>query len=170
MRISDFIIQNLNIDHIASKRRNPIIADIFGRMNYMERRGSGFKKIKDDYYSAVNFNTSLAPKFHSTPSSFFVTLYNLNYNNSIEKAAFENEKAAFERSLAKMDANAPTKEKVAILFDLYGYEHIFSRADIVYQFSMASSSSGKLINKLKDTGFIQAVSGQGKGKYRFIKK
>lgn len=28
---------------IPSKRHNPVIADIFSRLNYMERRGSGFK-------------------------------------------------------------------------------------------------------------------------------
>ena len=43
------IVQNLDTDHVASKRRNPIIADIFSRMHFMERRGSGFKKIKGDY-------------------------------------------------------------------------------------------------------------------------
>lgn len=42
-------VQNLDKDHVPSRRRNSIIADVFSRMNYMERRGSGFKKIKDDY-------------------------------------------------------------------------------------------------------------------------
>lgn len=64
---------------MASRRRNPIIADIFSRMHYMERRGSGFRKIKADYHNAVNFAPDLEPEFSSTPSSFFVTLYNLNY-------------------------------------------------------------------------------------------
>lgn len=41
------IVQNLDTDHVASKRRNPIIADIFSRMHFMERRGSGFKKSKE---------------------------------------------------------------------------------------------------------------------------
>lgn len=34
---------------IPSKRRNPILADIFSRLKYIERRGSGFKKILADY-------------------------------------------------------------------------------------------------------------------------
>ncbi|OYP27629.1 AAA family ATPase, partial [Lachnotalea glycerini] len=34
-------VQNLDTDRVPSRRRNPIIADIFNRMNYMERRGSG---------------------------------------------------------------------------------------------------------------------------------
>ncbi len=41
------LVQNLDTDNISSKQRNPVIADVFSRMNYMERRGSGFKKIKE---------------------------------------------------------------------------------------------------------------------------
>lgn len=73
------LVRNLDTDRMASRRRNPIIADIFSRMHYMERRGSGFRKIKADYHNAVNFAPDLEPEFSSTPSSFFVTLYNLNY-------------------------------------------------------------------------------------------
>ena len=49
------IVQNLDTDHVASKRRNPVIADIFSRMHFMERRGSGFRKIKADYRNAINY-------------------------------------------------------------------------------------------------------------------
>ena len=38
-----------NVDFIVkSKRRNPILADVFSRMHYMDRRGSGLKKITDE--------------------------------------------------------------------------------------------------------------------------
>lgn len=38
-------IQLLDIRHVPLKLRNPILADVFGRLHLMERRGSGFKKI-----------------------------------------------------------------------------------------------------------------------------
>lgn len=168
-------VQNLDTDNVISKRRNPVIADVFSRMNYMERRGSGFKKIKDDYHFAVNYRPELEPKFYSDISTFKVTLYNLNYNVPVEKVAFDSEKVAFEpekvafeRHLSEAFANAPTKEKARALFDDYGYEYAFSRSDIVRMFDMASSSAGKFITKLKDMGMIEAVSGQGKGKYKFV--
>jgi len=47
------IVQNLDTDNVASKRHNPVIADIFSRMHFMKRRGSGFKKIKADYRHIV---------------------------------------------------------------------------------------------------------------------
>lgn len=64
------IVQNLDTDHVASKRRNPVIADIFSRMHFMERKGSGFRKIKADYRRAENYRSDIEPLFQSTPTSF----------------------------------------------------------------------------------------------------
>ena len=61
-------------DNVASSNRNPVIADIFSRMHFMERRGSGFKKIKADYRHAVNYRPEVEPMFRSTPTSFCYTL------------------------------------------------------------------------------------------------
>jgi len=88
------LVQNLDTDNISSKRRNPVIADVFSRMNYIERRGSGFKKIKEDYHNAVNYRPELEPKFYSDISSFIVTLYNLNYNVPVEKVSIDPKKVA----------------------------------------------------------------------------
>jgi ATP-dependent DNA helicase RecG len=66
-------IQDLNIADVASIRRNPIICDIFSRLKLMERRGSGLRKIIDQYPEEA------APAFRSTEQSFIVTLPNLNH-------------------------------------------------------------------------------------------
>jgi len=63
-------VQNLDIDRIPSRRRNPVIADIFNRINYMERRGSGFKKIIDDYKKETNYKEKIQPKFFQTVHHF----------------------------------------------------------------------------------------------------
>lgn len=72
-------IQEQDIFNISSKRRNPVIADLFSRMNLMERRGSGLKKILDSYQTQENYREYLKPEFRSTDSSFFIVLKNLNY-------------------------------------------------------------------------------------------
>lgn len=84
-------IQEQNPYQISSKRRNPIIADIFSRMNLMERRGSGLKKILDSYQIQEQYNEDLNPEFRSTQSSFFIILKNLNYNSS-DKVAISSDK------------------------------------------------------------------------------
>lgn len=125
-------VQDLDTDYVPSRRRNPIIADVFSRMNYMERRGSGFKKIKDDYHRAVNYRPELEPAFYSDASSFWVTLYNLNYNISIEevsagrqKQLFEDEKTVvlnkkrlFENKVNESRVSILTKKKI---LQLYGH-------------------------------------------------
>jgi len=63
-------IQDLNIDDVSSIRRNPVICDIFSRLKLMERRGSGLRKILDQYPA------NDAPSFRSTEQSFIVTLPN----------------------------------------------------------------------------------------------
>lgn len=176
------IVQNLDTDHVASKRRNPIIADIFSRMHFMERRGSGFKKIKGDYHHAVNYRPELEPKFVSTPTSFFVTLYNLNYNVPIEKSGVSDEnqlfdgqkpvvsseKEMFETLLFELKSKKSTKETVIKLFAQFGFDSVFARADIMKLAGITSTPAGELIKKLKEAELIEAVSGQGKGKYKFV--
>ncbi|MCD8078765.1 MAG: putative DNA binding domain-containing protein [Lachnospiraceae bacterium] len=168
------IVQDQDTDHIASKRRNPVIADIFSRMHFMERRGSGFKKIKADYRHAVNYRPAREPNFDSTSTSIFVTLYNLNYGVDIKKVALEPEKVvlgadkvAFEHHLSTLKMSAPTREKTLTLFGNYGYERAFSRADVLNMFALAPSSAGKFLTRLKTLGLIEAVEGQGNGKYKF---
>lgn len=74
-------IQECGLDEIDSVRRNPIIADLFHRMKFMERRGSGIKKILDETAKLPGYTAELKPTFHSTHSSFFVTLKNINYSS-----------------------------------------------------------------------------------------
>ncbi|NLZ26933.1 MAG: DeoR family transcriptional regulator [Chloroflexi bacterium] len=73
-------IQDLDPFDIASTRRNPVIADLFARMNLMERRGSGLKNIIETYESEENYKEKFKPEFRSTETSFFTVLKNLNYD------------------------------------------------------------------------------------------
>ena len=50
----------------------------------MERRGSGFKQIREDYELAANWRAGLEPVFYSDQIGFWVTLYNLNYGCDVE--------------------------------------------------------------------------------------
>ena len=73
-------IQNRDIMNIRSARRNPILADLFHRLKYMERRGSGLSKIISETEKLPGYTSSLRPEFYSTTSDFRVVLKNLNYH------------------------------------------------------------------------------------------
>lgn len=72
-------IQECDIREIRSVRRNPIIADLFHRMKYMERRGSGLKKIILETEKLPGYTQQIKPEFTSTATDFRVILKNANY-------------------------------------------------------------------------------------------
>ncbi len=73
-------VQDFNPYEVVSTRRNPILADLFARMDLMERRGSGLRKIIEAYQTEENYKEELKPQFKSTESYFRIILKNLNYD------------------------------------------------------------------------------------------
>ncbi len=167
-------VQDLNIDQVASKRRNPVIADLFGRMHFMERRGSGFRKIRREYHRVPGLSRGKEPVFTSSATSFFVTLYNLNYGDSLMsnkkvahedgKVAHEDGKVALEECMMIHGYSVRERDRVFQILETYGFEADFRRKDLVGQLELAPSSVGKFLRKLEQTGLI--VSGNGHGLYR----
>ena len=72
-------IQEYDIYSIHSMRRNPVIADLFHRMKYMERRGSGLRKIVSETEKLPGYADKYKPEFFSTSNDFRVILKNVNY-------------------------------------------------------------------------------------------
>ena len=74
------MIQDRDPLTVASTRRNPVLADVFNRLGYMERKGSGFGKIISGYEFQINYNESERPSFRSDRYQFTVVMPNLNYD------------------------------------------------------------------------------------------
>ena len=72
-------IQDRDLFSVPSTRRNPLLADVFERLGYMERKGSGFGKIMSAYEFQVNYTEDKKPIFHSDRSNFFAIMPNLNF-------------------------------------------------------------------------------------------
>lgn len=170
-------IQERDISNVSSTRRNPALADIFGRLGYMERQGSGFKKITETYRAAHNYRDELEPKFYSDASSFQVTLYNLNYGATVNatKAAIGDENVAIapghlaiEVAINKLNASQATIAKAKAVFANMDIDGVFGRSDIAVITNNSVTAAGNLITKLKNADLIEPVSGFGKGKYKFI--
>ena len=72
-------VQNVDPYNVSSSRRNPVLADLFARMDLTERRGSRLRKIIEAYEFEEKYKIELKPEFRSTESAFFTVLKNLNY-------------------------------------------------------------------------------------------
>ncbi len=167
------MIQDRDISTVSSTRRNPVLADIFGRLGYMERQGSGLHKIRDTYESAENFRAGMEPTFYSDRTQFTVTLFNLNYHAekqvAIDVAIDVAMGVAIDVAIDRLNVTIPTKMKIHTIFDQVGYDTVFGRTDVAEMIGISQTAAGNLINKLKTADLIEAVSGLGKGKYRFRK-
>ena len=74
------MIQDRDPLMVPSTRRNPVLADVFNRLGYMERKGSGFGKIISGYEFQINYSEGKRPTFRSDRYQFTVVMPNLNYN------------------------------------------------------------------------------------------
>lgn len=171
-------IQNLNPMEVRSKRRNPVIADVFNRMGLMERRGSGFRKIIDAYRNAYLYREDLLPRMYSNDVDFCVVLCNLNYGtekdevNVIGNESFAagNESFALIRFLERVKVPNIMSEHIVAVYTRVKEEKVFSRKDIMEWLGFsASSAAGRVINTMKKLDLIEHAEGRGNGKYQFRK-
>ena len=71
------LIQTMNLEDIPSVRCNPVIADIFAQLGYMERKGSGMGKIINPIKVLPYFEERMLPTFFSDCAQFTVTFPNM---------------------------------------------------------------------------------------------
>ena len=79
------IVQDLPLEEISSDRRNPILADVMAQLDYMEKRGSGLKRICNETKSLDGYKEELKPVFKSTTSQFMTTIYSMEYEPKDEQ-------------------------------------------------------------------------------------
>ena len=75
-------IQNRDIYKVPSMRRNPVIADMFTQLDYMEKRGSGLRKMRELTEKLPNFMPGKEPQYQTEAISFYTTFYNLNWGEN----------------------------------------------------------------------------------------
>lgn len=78
-------IEDFDTGCIPSIRRNPLLADMCERLRIMERRGSGFKKIFEDYTEGFVNPGRHKPILESHPAYFRITLPNMIYGFTDEQ-------------------------------------------------------------------------------------
>lgn len=108
-------LEGRDLRTISSKRRNPVLADIFSRLQLMERRGSGFKKILEDYDFQENSREELMPKIYADGNDFLLTLFNLNYyagRDVPQDVPQDSEKVNYAETILKMIQHNPKVTRV----------------------------------------------------------
>ena len=67
------------LEDISSLRRNPVLADVMAQLDYMEKRGSGLKRICNETKALESYKDDRRPVFKSSPSQFMTIIYSVDY-------------------------------------------------------------------------------------------
>ena len=85
-----------------------------------------------------------------------------------ENVLIASDNLLIEAAIDSLNANKNTKENAKKLFAHMSFDGIFGRNDIMEIVNISITAAGNLINKLKEAELIESVTGQGKGKYKFV--
>ena len=167
-------VQDRDLMQVPSRRRNPIIADIFNRLKYMDRRGSGFKKILGDYRMQPQYKESMEPKFNSDNDSFLLVLKNLNYDdsesmkkNGDKKMAIKNgdKKTAIKNGDKKITKK--TQEQYDLILNYIEKGKDYGIQDFCSLLQLKESRTKEILKGLIAENKIEAVGSNKDRKYRY---
>ena len=127
---------------VTSIRRNPILADIFARMKFMDRRGSAFDKIKNGTNRLFNDNKNHV-EFNANEAHFSVVIYNANFEKGKEKG-----KEIVNQILEQLSINAS-----------------ITIAELAQILSTTEKTIRYHMNKMRDEGIIEHEGSTKSGKW-----
>lgn len=81
-KVDGALPEDADLGAVESIRRNPVIADLFQRMRFMERKGSGLKLIRERTALAPNYEERFIPQFIDNGRFFKVVLWNMNRDSA----------------------------------------------------------------------------------------
>lgn len=182
-------VQDMDIRHIPSMRRNQVISDVFSRLGFMERRGSGIDRILNSYVEVAQ-----KPTFYSDSDFFIVTLPNRSVATpaqiSMESVASGAESAETSAESAETSTvlhgmstdaevselckrlngtrlTASTKERTLELFKRYRYQYQFRSINVAQLYGVQKSRASSIIKNLIEHGLVTSPE---YGVYLFVKK
>lgn len=141
---------------MESVRRNPVIADLFGRMNLMNRRGSGLSNITEK--TNALFNDGKNHVFYSERGCFFVVKIENSQYESIEKNTKESTDGS--ESLSKKEYEIMDE----LSKDSYQTYEILST-----KIGISKRTVANAISSLIEKGFIKRVGPDKGGYWQIIK-
>lgn len=161
------LIQDRDIDNVPSKRRNPVVADIFSRLDYMERRGSGFKKIMQAYEVEPNYTEDKKPVFYSNATEFRVILKNLNFTDEVLNEKNEVLDEVLNEVLNEVLDSGRTEMEIKVIKAILFSPRI-KQKELAEQVGTSVSTIQRTIKKLVKEGKIVRVNGKRDGYWKVL--
>ena len=164
-------VQDLDLRNVSSRRRNPIIADIFNRLKYMDCRGSGFRKILDSYEFQEHYTEEMKPEFRSSNSEFWLILRNLNYNLNNIGNDLSAQIADNKMPIKNADKKVPIKtgQQLEKILQYLSEQEECSCRDICVLLDVKERKARQLLQILQEQDKIEIIGANRTRRYRLIK-
>lgn len=188
-------IQDRDIYNVPSIRRNPVIADMFTQLDYMEKRGSGLRKMRELTEKLPNFLPGKEPLYKTEASSFFTTFYNLNWgengripveevaervNSTLEKYPVNeegsekkypvNNESTLKKYPVKNDLNRPVGRTAQRIIDMVISNPMITREKMAVELGISLDGVKKQIKNLRERGILVHEGSDKAGYWRIIVK
>ena len=188
-------IQDRDIYNVPSIRRNPVIADMFTQLDYMEKRGSGLRKMCELTEKLPNFLPGKEPRYKTEASSFFTTFYNLNWgengripveevadrvNSTLKKYPVNgegsekkypvNKESTLKKYPVKNELNKPVGRTAQRIIDMVISNPMITREKMADELGISLDGVKKQIKNLRNRGILVHEGSDKAGYWRIIVK
>ncbi len=171
-------IKDMDVMNMASRRRNPVLADVFNRLKYMERRGSGFKKIISAYKDHEGYKEGFDPAFSTPWDSFVLTLPKFNVDG-LEGVCVSNgddaenvdeqsgQKGDFTETLQKLYRNLTQTDRKII--ELIVSDNFVTTTQMAVQIGKSRQTIATRMKKLQERGIVKRNGPDNGGFWEIVK-
>lgn len=142
------MVQDVPMEDISSLRRNPVLSDVMAQLDYMEKRGSGLKKICYATKELENYKEGRDPIFKSSVSQFMTVIYSMEYE--------EGENGTLSGTL-----NSKQKDVLAFITTTPGIQ----AQEIIERLSIPRDTLNKILKVLTDRDLIARRGSKKTGGY-----
>ncbi|GCB35009.1 hypothetical protein KGMB02408_47930 [Bacteroides faecalis] len=188
-------IQDRDIYKVPSMRRNPVIADVFTQLDYMEKPGSGLRKMRELTEKLPNFLQGKEPQYQTEATSFYTTFYNLNWgengripveevanrvNSTLEKYPVNeessekkypvNENSTLKKYPVKRNTNKPVGRTAQRIIDMVISNPMITREKMADKLGISLDGVKKQIKNLRERGILTHEGSDKSGYWRIIVK
>ena len=156
------MIQDRDPLTVPSTRRNPVLADVFNRLGYMERKGSGFGKIISGYEFQINYDESKRPSFRSDRYQFTVVMPNLNYDVSHDFEENETMSESMSESMSELEI-----ARIQVILQYLTVHDTINSAKAAELLDVEKKTASRLLSKAEK---VEVLISKGKTKDKVYMK
>lgn len=152
-------LEGKDLMSIPSRRRNPVLADIFSRLNFMERRGSGFKKILGAYGESQK-----KPEFKTDFGNFLIVFPNENYGNAeLVTQADQVHDTINDTINDRINDRINLSEKERIVYEEIKREPAITVPKLIESTGFSEPTINRALKSLRENGFLIRIGARKNG-------